>query len=152
MKWIGRILLGALLVLSVSSIGLSQPTSPTATTSTVSISVERTSKYGTCWKGGEICVAPTASMFVGQVNLDSGDFTGGLIPGVGYGMTYKKNKFECGAAIYLSSDLTDDPKVIQSSLVLSIMEYVRIGAGFISTEHIGTNPIIQFGIGADFLK
>ena len=111
----------------------------------------RESKFGTCSEDGTICVGPSASLFAIQMKFDNGntnvDF--GLIPGVGYGVSIKKSRLvNVGVAGYIATKV-DDPQGVDATLVISYMEYVRVGAGISFVEGIGATSCLVFGIGAD---
>ena len=109
-------------------------------------------RFGGCWSDGEWCVQPTASVFVGRVKLNDGTFSGGLIPGIGYGINYESGWIKAGSAVYLATDFVSDTKSINTNIVFSFMEYIRLGIGVDIIEGSGTSPILLFGIGANLTR
>ena len=79
-----------------------------------------------------------------------------MIPGIGYGATYKPNEwYATGAALYLSFQVGQgQPNQAIPSLMLSFANYVRLGLGVSITEQ-DTGPTkkswsVLFGLGSDF--
>ena len=109
------------------------------------------SRLGKCVSDGKVCFAPSASVFLTQVDLSTGAFSGGVSAGIGYGLRYQWDVISAGLAVYAESELAHEPRSIRASLVASFMEYVRIGIGFQTLEGEGTHAVIQFGLGADLI-
>jgi hypothetical protein len=113
------------------------------------------SQFGGCFAGGTICAGPSATITVGEFNLSTGKFSGGVSPGLGYGLTYAPDQwYATGLAGYLAFSVGgSEPNHARPSLMFSFANYLRIGAGLAITEQpVGTlkNWSLLFGIGADF--
>ena len=48
----------------------------------------QTPQFGGCIRGGSVCFSPSATVTVGQFNFATSKFSGGIVPGIGYGATY----------------------------------------------------------------
>ncbi|MGO9663643.1 MAG: hypothetical protein ACLP66_10075 [Polyangia bacterium] len=112
-------------------------------------------QFGGCFAQGQVCLGPSASITLGELNLATSKFSGGIIPGVGYGVTYAQNQwYATGAALYFSFKAGQDgPNQAIPSLVLSFANYVRVGTGVAITETSGpvqTQWLLLFGLGSDF--
>jgi hypothetical protein len=93
---------------------------------------------------------PSVAVFLLQIGLKDGEIDGGVqTVGAGYGFTYKKNTFKINFSTYLSANLTD-PKTIQPTLVISVMEYYRLGFSALIKEHYEWEPLLLLGSGIDF--
>jgi hypothetical protein len=117
---------------------------------------DTSSQFGGCLAGGDICLGPSASVTVGQFNLSTSKFSGGVIPGIGYGATYKPNEwYATGAALYLSFQVGQgQPNQAVPSLMFSFANYVRLGVG-VSIVEQESGPTknswsLLFGLGSDF--
>jgi hypothetical protein len=135
---------GALLIFLVASLfasaALAQAPSP---------------QFGGCFAQGAVCLGPSASITIGELNLATSKFSGGIIPGVGYGATYAQSEwYATGLAFYFSFKAGQEgPNQAIPSLVLSFANYVRVGTGVAITETAGpvqTQWILLFGLGSDF--
>lgn len=106
----------------------------------------------------QFCFGPSAAITLGQYNLTTGKFLGGVMPGAGYGITLFADKpYQTGLAAYASFRAgggTDVPNQAIPSLVLSFANYIRIGFGCAFTEQpvgpVSRQWLINFGLGADF--
>ena len=112
-------------------------------------------QFGGCFAEGKVCLGPSASITLGELNLATSKFSGGIIPGVGYGVTYAQSEwYATGAALYFSFKAGQDgPNQAIPSLVLSFANYVRVGTGVAITETSGpvqTQWLLLFGLGSDF--
>ena len=112
-------------------------------------------EFGGCTATRSICAGPAVAITVGQFNLATSKFSGGLNPGVGYGLTYATDKwYATGLAGYLSFAVGgNEPNQAFPSLLLSFANYVRVGAGVSIRETDGpvlTQWRLLFGLGTDF--
>jgi hypothetical protein len=112
-------------------------------------------QFGGCFDDGLVCLGPSASITLGELNLSTSKFSGGIIPGVGYGATYAQSQwYATGLSLYFSFKAGQDgPNQAIPSLVLSFANYVRVGAGVAITETSGpvqTQWLLLFGLGSDF--
>jgi len=112
-------------------------------------------QFGGCFAQGQVCLGPSASITLGELNLATSKFSGGIIPGVGYGVTYAQSEwYATGLALYFSFKAGQDgPNQAIPSLVLSFANYVRVGTGVAITETDGpvqTQWLLLFGLGSDF--
>ena len=113
-------------------------------------------QFGGCLAGGDVCLGPSASITVGEFNLSTSKFSGGVIPGIGYGATYRPNEwYATGAALYLSFLVGQgQPNQAVPTLMFSFANYVRLGLGLSVTEQdsgpVSTQWKILFGLGSDF--
>jgi hypothetical protein len=113
------------------------------------------SQFGGCFAGGKVCAGPSATVTVGEFNLSTSKFSGGVSPGLGYGLTYMPDAwYATGVAGYLAFSVGgEQPNHARPSLMFSFANYLRIGAGMAITEQpIGTLKqwSLLFGIGSDF--
>jgi hypothetical protein len=135
---------GALLIFLVASL-----------LSTTALAQAPSPQFGGCFAQGAVCLGPSASITLGELNLATSKFSGGIIPGVGYGVTYAQGEwYATGAAFYFSFKAGQDgPNQAIPSLVLSFANYVRVGTGCAITETSGpvqTQWLLLFGLGSDF--
>ena len=115
----------------------------------------QTPQFGTCFGVDQkTCVGPAVSVTVGEFNLNTSKFAGGIVPGVGYGVTYS-GPVQLGAALYASFLVGQgQPNQLAPSLILSIANYIQIGAGPEIIEQPSGPAQIQwrllFGLGTSF--
>ena len=112
-------------------------------------------QFGGCVASGAVCFGPSATVTVGQFNFTTSKFSGGIVPGVGYGATYMQSEwYATGLAGYLAFTVgKGEPNQAIPSLMLSFANYLRLGAGVSITETAGpveTQWRLLFGIGSDF--
>lgn len=112
-------------------------------------------QFGGCFAAGEFCAGPSAAITVAQFNLATSKFSGGVSPGLGYGITYKPYLwYATGVSAYLSLSIGGgQPSEAIPSLMVSFANYLRIGAGVSITETDGPTRSqwrLMFGIGSDF--
>jgi hypothetical protein len=112
-------------------------------------------QFGGCFAGGQLCAGPSATVTVGALNLATSKFSGGLSPGLGYGLTFAPDQwYATGLAGYLSFTVGGgEPNHAMPSLMFSFANYVRIGAGLAVTEQdVGMLKQVSllFGLGSDF--
>lgn len=112
-------------------------------------------QFGGCIRDGAVCFGPSATVTVGQFNFSTSKFSGGIVPGIGYGATYAPTQwYATGLAGYLAFTVgRGAPNEAIPSLMLSFANYVRVGAGVSITETAGpvqTQWRLLFGLGSDF--
>jgi hypothetical protein len=112
-------------------------------------------QFGGCFAGGTVCAGPSATVTVGEFNLSTSKFSGGVSPGLGYGLTYMPDAwYATGLAGYLAFGVGgEQPNHAKPSLMLSFANYLRLGVGVAITEQaVGTLKQVSllFGIGSDF--
>lgn len=115
----------------------------------------RAEQFGGCFAGGKLCAGPSATITVGEFNLATQKFSGGVSPGIGYGMTYAPERwYATGLAGYLAFSVGGaQPNSARPALLLSFANYLRLGVGLAVTERdVGTLKqwSLLFGIGSDF--
>jgi hypothetical protein len=119
-------------------------------------SAEDGPRFGGCFSGGALCVGPSAAITVGELNLSTGKFSGGVIPGVGYGIVYQPSKwYATGLAAYLSFLVgRGQANQVAPTLMVSFASYIRLGLGAIVQEQEAgparTQWRLMFGMGSDF--
>ena len=112
-------------------------------------------QFGGCFSGGAVCLGPSVTISVAQLNLSTSKFTGGVMPGVGYGATFMADSWHTvGLDLYVSAAFSQSaPNNVTPALMLSFANYVRAGIGYALTETSGPlakDPILLFGIGSNF--
>ena len=120
------------------------------------VRAEPSQQFGGCASSGKVCFGPSATISVGQFNFSNSKFSGGVLPGVGYGATFEPDQwYATGLALYASFLVGQgQPNNLTPSLMLSFANYVRVGAGMSITEQ-STGPtkrdwLLLFGLGSDF--
>ena len=117
---------------------------------------ETSPQFGGCFDSGKVCLGPSATISVGQFNLSTSKFQGGVIPGVGYGLTYAPDQwYATGLSLYASFLVGQGTaNTLTPSLMFSFANYVRIGAGLAMAEQasgpVSQQWLLQFGLGSDF--
>jgi hypothetical protein len=103
-----------------------------------------------------LCLGPSATVTVGQFDFATSKFSGGLMPGIGYGATYAPGSwYATGLDLYLSFQVGQgQPNQATPSLMLSFANYLRTGVGVAIVEQ-ETGPVktawrLLFGLGSDF--
>ena len=115
----------------------------------------QTPQFGTCFGlEQKTCVGPAVAITVGEFNLKASKFSGVIVPGVGYGVTYQ-GPVQLGAALYASFLVGQgQPNQLAPSLILSIANYIQVGAGPEIIEQPSGPAQIQwrllFGLGTSF--
>jgi hypothetical protein len=118
-------------------------------------------QFGGCFLQGRACAGPSATISVGVYNATTGKFSGGVVPGLGYGITYAPDQwYAAGLAAYFSFQVGQgQPNQAVPSLMLSFANYIRVGLGVRITERQepappdappGTQWLVFFGLGSDF--
>jgi hypothetical protein len=107
--------------------------------------------YGGCLSGGTVCFGPSASITVASFNLATSQFTGGVQPGVGYGVTYTPPSAPwaaVGADIDASLRLGQgQPNTATFSLMGHFANYIFLGVGpSITQEPVGVPALVQWSI------
>jgi hypothetical protein len=103
-----------------------------------------------------LCLGPSATVTVGQFDFSTSKFSGGIMPGLGYGATYAPTQwYATGAALYLSFLVGQgQPNQATPSLMLSFANYLRAGVGVAMVEQeagpVKTAWRLLFGLGSDF--
>jgi hypothetical protein len=113
------------------------------------------SQFGGCFAGGQLCAGPSATITVGEFNLTTQKFSGGVSPGIGYGMTYAPDAwYATGLSAYLAFTVGGgQPNSARPALMFSFANYVRLGMGMAITERdvgILQQWSLLFGLGSDF--
>jgi hypothetical protein len=128
------------------------------------------SSFGGCWDlpGGQIaCTRVSGAAFLGQYDVTTGKFGGGLTPGAGYGFSLTsgdptKSWLEGAMDVYLAAqfgqtsaaDGTPIPNNVVVIGVLSFADYVRVGFGPTWIEQPSgpakAHYLIYFGLGSSF--
>jgi hypothetical protein len=112
-------------------------------------------QFGGCFAGGALCAAPAVAVTVGQFSLTTNKFSGGVSPGVGYGITYRPDQwYATGLAAYFAFSVGgSQPNEAAPSLLLSFANWIRFGAGLGIREQADGPArlewVLRFGIGTD---
>jgi hypothetical protein len=114
----------------------------------------RAQEFGGCSARRTLCAGPAVAVTVGQFNLATSKFSGGLNPGVGYGLTaYQDRWYATGLAAYLAFSVGGgEPNQAIPSMLISFANYLRVGAGVSIVETDGpvrTQWRLLFGLGTD---
>lgn len=118
-------------------------------------SCARAGEFGGCFAGGALCAGPSATLTVGEFNLATQSFSGGVSPGIGYGLTLNPSQwYATGLAAYLDFSVGGGkPNRARPALMLSFADYVRLGAALTVTERDEAPTLFQwsllFGVGRD---
>lgn len=103
-----------------------------------------------------VCYAPAAAITVGVYNMTTGKFSGGMIPGAGYEVTFFSDQpYQVGISGFLSFEVGGDkPNQAIPMGVLSFAEYLRVGLGRSITEQ-PSGPakgewLLAFSVGSNF--
>lgn len=113
----------------------------------------RAEQFGGCSALGRVCAGPSASLTIASYNLATGKFSGGVTPGIGYGVTMSKGKwYSTGVDVYAAFRLGQgQANQAAFSLMGHFADYVYLGVGPAITEREGS-PLVQwsvlFGFGA----
>jgi hypothetical protein len=114
-------------------------------------SAARAQTYGGCFAGGVLCAGPSASITVVNFNLATSSFTGGISPGVGYGVTFTPPSAPWAAVgldLYASVRLGQSlPNMAMFSLMGHFANYVFLGIGpTVTQEPAGVPALVQWSI------
>lgn len=117
----------------------------------------RATDFGGCFDAGKtICAGPSATLTLVGLDLKQGTFATGIIPGVGYGVTFFSDKwYVTGLAFYANLSTTSAGTSGLFSMIGSFANYVRFGVGeTIIGAGLGNgfqhNLTLLLGVGADF--
>lgn len=110
---------------------------------------DQTRTFGGCNTKTTFCYGPTTTVSVVGYSLKSGEFTLGLIPGAGYGVTFFADKtYQLGLGGYAAIQKANDTTVGMFSAIASFAQYLRFGWGWQITGHERDN-LLLLGLGAD---
>jgi hypothetical protein len=105
---------------------------------------------------GQTCFGPAVAITVGRYNLTTGKFSGGVIPGIGYGATIAADQwYQTNLSMYLDFKAGGaEPNQATPSIMVAFANYVRVGLGASFTEQ-STGPaqiqwMLNFALGSDF--
>jgi len=113
-------------------------------------------QFGGCFAAGRLCAGPSATVTVGEFNLATSKFRAGVLPGVGYGLTYNQDRwYATGAAAYVAFSVgRGEPNQAVPSVIFSFANYMRFGVGLSIAEQPDGPTLKQwrllFGLGSDF--
>jgi hypothetical protein len=106
--------------------------------------------YGGCFDGGVLCAGPSASIIVAKFNLADSTFTGGVNPGVGYGLTWTPPSAPWAAVgldLYASLQLGSSvPNNVAFSFMGHFANYIFLGIGPTITQRTGQSALTQWSI------
>jgi hypothetical protein len=106
--------------------------------------------YGGCFDGGVLCAGPSASIIVARFNLADSTFTGGVNPGVGYGLTWTPPTAPWAAVgldLYASLQLGSSvPNNVAFSFMGHFANYIFAGIGPTITQRTGQSALTQWSI------
>jgi hypothetical protein len=106
--------------------------------------------YGGCFNGGVLCAGPSASIIVAKFNLADSTFTGGVNPGVGYGLTWTPPSAPwaaVGVDLYASLQLGSSvPNNVAFSFMGHFANYIFLGIGPTITQRTGQSALTQWSI------
>jgi|ERR1700690_2486873 len=106
--------------------------------------------YGGCFDGGVLCAGPSASIIVARFNLADSTFTGGVNPGVGYGLTWTPPSAPWAAVgldLYASLQLGSSvPNNVAFSFMGHFANYIFLGIGPTITQRTGQSALTQWSI------
>ena len=107
-------------------------------------------QFGGCLSSN-VCLGPSASITLASFNLATSSFTGGVSPGVGYGITYSPPNARwatVGVDIYASLKLGQStPNQGSFSLMGHFADYIFIGVGPTITQRESGQPaLVQWSI------
>jgi len=116
-----------------------------------------TRRFGGCTDDGFFCAGPSVSVSLVGWDIDAQRWRLGVVPGVGYGVTFfAKDWYQLGLAAYATVLQRNNlPTVVTPAAIVSFAEYVRLGIASDITESTATapassSPIILFGFGIEF--
>ena len=106
-------------------------------------------QFGGCFASGKLCAGPSAAITVASFNLATSQFSGGISPGLGYGVTYAPDQwYAVGLDLYASLRLGQgQPNQATFSAMGHFANYVFIGVGpSITQEPTGTPALVQWSV------
>ncbi len=103
---------------------------------------------GGCFAAGKLCAGPSAAITVASFNLATSQFSGGVAPGVGYGLTYAPDRwYAVGLDLYGSLRLGQgQPNQATFSLMGHFANYLFVGIGPSITQRDGHSALVQWSI------
>lgn len=113
-------------------------------------------QFGGCTADRSVCAGPAVAVTLGQLNLSTGKFGGGVSPGIGYGLVLNPDRwYATGLAFYAAFSVGGGkPNSLDPSLMLSFANYVRLGFAVPFSERegdgLGHEFVLRFGLGSDF--
>jgi opacity protein-like surface antigen len=108
-----------------------------------------TTQFGGCFSAGKLCAGPSAAITIAAFNLKTSEFSGGVSPGIGYGLTYAPDQwYAAGVDLYASLRLGQGQ---QSAATFSLMghfaNYIFVGVGPSITQGAsGQSAVVQWSI------
>jgi hypothetical protein len=108
-----------------------------------------TPQAGGCFASGRACAGPSAAITVASYNLATSQFSGGISPGLGYGVTYAPDQwYAVGLDLYASLRLGQgQPNQATFSLMGHFANYVFLGVGPSITQRDSGQPaLVQWSI------
>jgi hypothetical protein len=109
----------------------------------------RAEQFGGCFAGGKVCAGPSAAITVASFNLATSQFSGGVSPGIGYGVTYGKAEwYAVGVDLYASLRLGQGvPNQAAFTLMGHFARYVFLGIGpTVTQREAGQSALVQWSI------
>ena len=106
-------------------------------------------QFGGCFSGGTLCAGPSAAITVAAFNLSTSQFSGGVSPGIGYGLTYEPDQwYAAGVDLYASLRLGQgQPNAATFSLMGHFANYIFVGVGpSITQGATGQSATVQWSI------
>jgi hypothetical protein len=106
-------------------------------------------QFGGCFSAGKVCAGPSAAITIASFNLATSQFSGGVSPGLGYGLTYATDQwYAAGIDLYASLRLgTGQPNQATFSIMGHFANYVFLGIGpSITQRDAGQPALVQWSI------
>ncbi len=105
-------------------------------------------RFGGCFAAGRLCAGPSAAITVASFNLATSQFSGGVSPGIGYGVTYAPAQwYAAGLDLYASLRIGQgQPNQASFALMAHFADYVFLGVGPAVTERVGEPALVQWSI------
>ena len=110
---------------------------------------EATRPFGGCNSLGTICYGPTMAISLVGMDMSTGKFTAGVIPGAGYGITFFADKpYQLGLGGYAAIQTGPDTTSGLFSGIVSFANYLRVGVGWqvLGATH---SSLLLLGLGTD---
>ena len=110
---------------------------------------DATPQFGGCFSSGKACAGPSAAITVASFNLATSQFSGGVAPGLGYGVTYAPAEwYAVGVDLYASLRLGQgQPNQATFSLMAHFANYVFLGIGpSITQMPTGVPALVQWSV------
>ena len=106
-------------------------------------------QFGGCFSGGTLCAGPSAAITIAAFNLSTSQFSGGVSPGIGYGLTYEPDQwYAAGVDLYASLRLGQgQPNAATFSLMGHFANYIFVGVGpSITQGAAGQSALVQWSV------